>query len=43
MAGEDAFNASLVETLKTMQQTMTDMSQKFTKMWKRLLKHCKQP
>ena len=30
MAGEDAINASLVETLKAMQQTMTEMSQKFS-------------
>ena len=30
MAGEDAVNASLAETLKTMQQTMSKMSQKFS-------------
>jgi len=29
MSGEDATNASLAETLKTMQQTMADMAQKF--------------
>ena len=30
MAGEDAVNTSLAETLKTMQQTMTEMSQMFS-------------
>ena len=29
MAREDAISASLAETLKTMQQTMSEMSQKF--------------
>jgi len=30
MSGEDTTNASIAETLKTMQQTMADMAQKFS-------------
>jgi len=30
MSGEDATNTSIAETLKTMQQTMVDMAQKFS-------------